>query len=306
MNGTEKTEIQELPQVKDRMTFLYLEHCDISRQDGAIKVIDESGIVLVPGAMISCLLLGPGTKITHRAMELVGDIGVSIIWVGEKGVRYYASGSPLTTRSNLLMAQAENCVNQKKHLQVVKRMYSLRFPDEDLSHMTLQQLRGKEGARVRKQYREQAEKWNVPWDKRSYKIKDYDQSDDINKALSAGNVCLYGLAHSVIMALGCSPGLGFIHIGHDKSFVYDIADLYKAETVIPLAFELVAKKTEDIGNEMRRKMREVMHECHILERMVKDIRWILIEKEEEEETSMPIIMLWDNAREAVSYGRSYH
>ena len=142
--GITKPEIQELPQVKDRITFLYLEHCQIKRDNGAIKVIDEEGIVLVPSAMISVILLGPGTSVTHRAMELIGDAGVTIVWVGEKGVRYYASGRPLTTRSTLLLAQAENVVSQKKHLKVVKRMYALRFPDEDLSHMTLQQLRGKE------------------------------------------------------------------------------------------------------------------------------------------------------------------
>lgn len=304
--GITKPEIQELPQVKDRITFLYLEHCQIKRDNGAIKVIDEEGIVLVPSAMISVILLGPGTSVTHRAMELIGDAGVTIVWVGEKGVRYYASGRPLTTRSTLLLAQAENVVSQKKHLKVVKRMYALRFPDEDLSHMTLQQLRGKEGSRVRKQYKENAEKWGVNWYRRDYKINDYDQSDDINKALSAGNVCLYGLAHAVIASLGCSPGLGFIHIGHEKSFVYDIADLYKAETVIPLAFELASKNTKDIGNEMRRRMREKMVEKHILERMVKDIHKILLDKDESDvETNVPIIQLWNSQREAVPYGVSY-
>lgn len=238
-------------------------------------------------------------------MELIGDIGVSTIWVGEKGVRYYASGSPLTHRSSLLMEQAKNCSNQKLHLQVVKRMYSLRFPNENIQGMTLQQLRGKEGARVRKQYREQAKKWNVEWKKRDYKINDYEDSDEINRALSAGNACLYGLAHAIIVALGCSPGLGFIHIGHDKSFVYDIADLYKAETVIPLAFELVSKKSEDIGNEIRHRMRTVMHEHRLIERMVRDIRWIITNQEESEEDG-PVIMLWDNTRDAVAYGRSYH
>lgn len=305
-SGMVKPELQDLPQVKDRMTFLYLEHCQIKREDSAIKVIDAEGITLIPSAVISVLLLGPGTAVTHRAIELIGDAGVSLVWVGEKGVRYYASGRPLTTRTKLLLAQAESVVNQRKHLQVVKRMYAIRFPDEDLSHMTLQQLRGKEGARVRRQYKEQAEKWNVEWKRRDYKINDYDDSDDVNKALSAGNVCLYGLAHAVIAALGCSPGLGFIHVGHEKSFVYDLADLYKAETVIPLAFELASKNTPDIGNEMRRKMREVMFEKHILQRMVKDIHKILLGQEESEEDPVsPVIELWDSVRDAVQYGRLY-
>lgn len=304
-SGMIKPSLHDLPQVKDRLTFLYLEHCQIKRDNSAIKVIDQEGIVLIPSAIISVILLGPGTTITHRAMELIGDTGVTLVWVGEKGVRYYASGRPLTTRTTLLIAQAENVVNQRKHLQVVKRMYSLRFPDEDMTHLTLQQLRGKEGTRVRKQYKEQANKWNVVWSGRNYKSDDFEASDDINKALSAGNVCLYGLAHAVIASLGCSPGLGFIHIGHEKSFVYDIADLYKAETVIPLAFELVSKNTPNIADEIRRRMRDVMVEKKILQRMIKDIHFILLNKEVETEDNYLDIVLWDSQREAVQSGRSY-
>ena len=107
MPGMIRPDLQALPQVKDRMTFLYLEHCTLGRQDGAITVTDEKGIVQIPAAGISVLLLGPGTRVTHRAMELMGDTGVGAVWVGEHGVWYYAHGRPLTTHSQLLLRQAE-------------------------------------------------------------------------------------------------------------------------------------------------------------------------------------------------------
>ena len=235
LTGMIRPDLQALPQIGNRMTFLYLEHCQLNREDSAITVRDERGIVYVPAASISVLLLGPGTLITHRAMELIGDAGVSVIWVGEHGVRYYASGRPLTHRSKLLIRQAELVSNQRLHLAVVRKMYQMRFPNEDVSHLTMQQLRGREGSRVRSVYRKASYEWNVPWNGRTYDPEDFSSGDAVNQALSAGHACLYGLAHAVITALGCSAGLGFMHVGHECSFVYDIADLYKAEVTIPVA-----------------------------------------------------------------------
>lgn len=106
--------LHSLPQIGDRMTFIYLERCRINRSDNAITATDDRGTIHIPAAAISVILLGPGSNITHRAMELVGDAGVSIAWVGEHGVRYYASGRPLTTSSHLLMRQAELVVNQQR------------------------------------------------------------------------------------------------------------------------------------------------------------------------------------------------
>ncbi len=92
--GMIRPELQALPQIRDRLTFLYLEHCQLSRDDSAITFHDEKGTTYIPAANISVLLLGPGTSITHRAMELIGDAGVTVIWIGEHGVRFYAGGRP--------------------------------------------------------------------------------------------------------------------------------------------------------------------------------------------------------------------
>ncbi|MGM9928140.1 MAG: type I-E CRISPR-associated endonuclease Cas1e [Lachnospiraceae bacterium] len=305
--GMIKPELQALPQIKDRMTFLYLEHCKLNREDSAITIRDEKGIISVPAAVISVLMLGPGTNISHRAMELIGDAGVTVIWVGEHGVRYYASGRPLTHSANMLIHQAQFVSNQHLHLNVARKMYQIRFPGEDVSKLTMQQLRGKEGSRVRAVYREYSKKWNIPWDGRNYKVEDFASGNPVNQALSAGNACLYGLAHAVIVAMGCSPGLGFVHVGHENSFVYDIADLYKAEITIPAAFEIAAENPSDLSSVTRQKIRDLLVANHILERMVHDIRWLLSENSDkyEKDVTLDEVYLWNNQNEIVQNGISY-
>lgn len=300
-----KADISALPRAQDRMTFLYLERCKINRADGAITAQDEEGIVHIPAASISVLLLGPGTDVSHRAMELIGDNGVTVIWVGEHGVRFYAQGSALTNHSTYLVRQAEMVSNTRKHLKVAKKMYQMRFPDEDVSDFTMQQLRGREGSRIRKLYRDLSREYNVKWSGREYDPENFDAGDPVNKALSAGNACLYGLAHAVICSLGCSPGLGFVHVGHELSFVYDVADLYKAETTIPTAFEIAAEDPPDLGSETRRRLRDRFKDGHILDRMVHDIKFLLSEDDWVEEDYTSTLYLWDNNREDLEHGRSY-
>ncbi len=292
-----------LPQLQDRMSFIYLEHCVLNRQDSAITVSDEAGIVHIPAAAISVLLLGPGTNVSHRAMELMGDAGVSVVWVGEHGVRFYAGGSALTHRAGLLIRQARLVSNQRTHLAVVRRMYQLRFPNEDVTGLTLQQLRGREGSRIRAVYRRASRQWGVPWNGREYDPDDFSAGDAVNQALSAGHACLYGLAHAVITGLGCSPGLGFVHVGHDRSFVYDVADLYKAEITIPLAFAVAAEAPEDLPAVVRKRTRDAIAAGRLLERMVRDIHFLL--QDEQEEEAPDAVYLWDEGGSVVPNGILY-
>jgi CRISPR-associated protein Cas1 len=307
--GAKKPALQELPQIKNRISFLYLERCVINREDNAITVIDTRGTVHVPAAALGVLLLGPGTKITHRAMELVGDAGTSIIWVGEHGVRYYAHGRPLTHSSRLLVAQAKLVSNPRTRIEVARKMYALRFAGEDVSKMTMQQLRGREGARIRKVYRNMSQKTGVVWDKRQYDPDNFSGSDPINMALSSAHACLYGIAHSIIAALGCSPGLGFVHTGHERSFVYDIADLYKAEITIPVAFEVTAQAPEDIGSATRHAVRNAVSDGRLLERAARDIHNLLSgdASADDVKTETNVLYLWDEkngfVKNAVSYGK---
>ncbi|QAY71930.1 type I-E CRISPR-associated endonuclease Cas1 [Xylanimonas protaetiae] len=289
------------------MTFLYLEHAVISRDASAITATDERGTVHVPAAALGALLLGPGTRVTHQAMVLLAESGSTVVWVGERGVRYYAHGRSLARSSRLLEAQAELVTKRTTRLDVARKMYEMRFPGEDVAALTMQQLRGREGARVRKTYREHSERTGVPWGGRDYRPDDFAASDVVNQALSAATTCLYGVAHAVIVALGCSPGLGFVHTGHERSFVYDVADLYKAELAIPVAFEAAAMELADVGGHVRRTMRDRMHEARLLERCVRDVRWLLLGDVADEDVGelADVVMLWDGARGAVAGGTAY-
>lgn len=236
-------------------------------------------------------------------MELIGDTGVTVIWVGEHGVRYYAHGRALNSHSSLLEKQAKMVTNTKLHLAAAKKMYEMRFKNEDVSGLTMQQLRGREGSRMRRVYREQSKKWGIPWHGRNYVFDDFESGDPVNQALSAGNACLYGLATAVICALGCSPALGFVHVGHELSFSYDIGDLYKADITIPLAFQIASETTADIANVTRRRIWDIFAKDHCLERMVRDIKYIL--SEDGEITEENALYLWDNLGEKAEHGISY-
>lgn len=301
-----KAPLPALPRVEDRVSFLYVEHAKVNRQDGAITVVDQRGTVCIPAAMIGVLLLGPGTDISHRAMELIGDTGTAVLWVGEHGVRNYAHGRALTHSSRFLEKQAKLVSNSRTRLTVARKMYQMRFTGEDVSSLTMQQLRGREGARVRQVYREQAKRTGVAWTRRDYDPERFLEGTPINQALSAANVALYGLVYSVIAALGLSPGLGFVHTGHDLSFVYDVADLYKAQYSIPTAFSVVstAKADEDIGRLTRLRMRDAFVDGKLLIQVVHDVQYLLDVAPEDEELA-DVLFLWDDRNELEKHGVNY-
>lgn len=311
--GYRPTDPRELVRAVDRIMFLYLERCVVNRDSNAITATDERGTVHIPAASVGALLLGPGTTITHQAIVLMADSGSTVVWVGERGVRYYAHGSSLSRSSRLLEAQAAAVTNKKARLRVARQMYAMRFPGEDVSALTMQQLRGREGARVRRVYRENSERTGVDWSKRNYDPENWDGGDPVNQALSVANSALYGAVHAVIVALGCSPALGFIHTGHHRSFVYDIADLYKAELTIPIAFDVAAEEDGEIGSVTRRQVRDALHDGKLLDRCARDIRRLLLPGEDPESSAVDDegmdfddVSLWDeyvvSVRGGVSYG----
>ena len=304
-SGAKKADLTELSRVRERVTFLYLEHAKINRQDSAIVVIDTRGTVAIPASLISVLMLGPGVDVTHRAMELMGDAGMSVVWVGERGVRQYAHGRALTHSSALLVAQAKLVSNNRLRVGVARQMYQMRFPDDDVSTLSMQELRGKEGARVRRIYREESRRTGVEWTHREYDPENYQSGSIINQALTAAHAALYGLSYSVIVALGASPGLGFVHTGHDLSFVYDFADLYKAEVTIPIAFTVAANATEqdDIGQLTRLAVRDAFVDGKLMIRMVADLKMLL--GDVDDDLDADVVNLWDDKLGLQKFGVSY-
>ena len=302
-------ELPQLARAADRLTFVYLERCRVHRDANAITATDERGTVHIPASTLGTLLLGPGTTVTHQAMTLLHQSGVCAVWTGEEGVRYYGHGRPLAESSRLLEAQAKLFSTTRGRLKVARAMYQMRFPGEDVSGLTLQQLRGREGVRMRRAYRAAAEKYGIQWSSREYDQNDFDNSDSVNKALSAANAALYGVVHSVIVALGLSPGLGFVHAGTIRAFVYDVADLYKADLVIPLAFRLASEQPPDISSAARRGLRDLMVDGQFLKRCVQDIRGLLMDESEQEmsedETTEVTLKLWGGFGPEVAAKRNY-
>lgn len=303
--GMAPPDLAELVRAQDRMSFIYLERCIIHRDGNAITATDDRGQVHIPAASLGALLLGPGCNVSHSAMMLIAESGSTVVWVGERGVRFYAHGRSLARSSRLLVAQANLVSNQSSRLRVARQMYGMRFPDEDVSGLTMQQLRGREGARVRKIYRNHAKRTGVEWARRDYDPNDFSGGSAINQALSAASTCLYGVAHAVIVALGCSPGLGFVHTGHIRSFVFDVADLYRAEISVPVAFDVVARGPEDIPAETRRAVRDAIHDGAILKRCSRDIHELLVGAPDAPESDWDEVQLWDGADRSVQGGRAY-
>lgn len=265
--------------MSDRISFVYLERCTIHREDNAITAEDAEGVIHIPSATIGTLLLGPGTRVTHQAMSLLGDSGAGVVWVGEQGVRFYSGGRSLNRSSAFVEAQAAKWANRRTRLEVAREMYRMRFPGENPDGLTRHELLGREGRRVKECYRAQAARVGIPWNGRVYTPGAFDDGDPVNQAVTAAAQCMYGIAQTTVTALGCAPGLGFIHSGHELAFVLDIADLYKTEIALPIAFDVAAQSPEDIGSRTRRAIRDHVNKIGLLKRCVNDIKRLILPDE---------------------------
>jgi len=264
-----------LPKFRDCWSYLYVEHCVIEQQDKAIAIIDARGKVPVPCATLCLLMLGPGTKITHAAITALADNGCLVYWCGEEGVRFYAYGRGKTRNADNLLHQAKLWADPRLRLDVVMRLYRMRFDEPLDESLELPQIRGKEGVRVREAYARASRETGVEWKGRFYERGSWAAADPVNRALSAANSCLYGLCQAAILALGLSPALGFIHTGKMLSFVYDVADLYKTDVSIPVAFRTVLEGSEHLETRARRACRDAFKERQMLKKMVSDIQFAL-------------------------------
>ncbi|MDD2215911.1 MAG: type I-E CRISPR-associated endonuclease Cas1e [Eubacteriales bacterium] len=263
--------LHQIPKISDRLSYLYIEHAKIDKEAQAIAIHNAFGTTPVPCAGLSLLMLGPGVSITHAAIMVLAGCGCLVAWVGEFGVRFYASGTGITRSAANIMKQASYWADDGLHLNVVRAMYEMRFPDKLDSGLTLQQIRGHEGVRVRDTYARLSKQYEVVMVKRDYDRSKWTRQDPINKALSVANSCLYGVCHAAIVAAGYSPALGFVHTGKQLSFVYDIADLYKMETSVVAAFKTVASGIGEIERRTRMVCRDEFYSIGLLKRIVRDI-----------------------------------
>lgn len=267
--------LHDLPRFSDRWSYLYLERGILEQEQQGLTFHTGDATTLVPIDQLSLLMLGPGASISHAAVKALAANNCLLGWVGEEGIRMYAHGTGGTFSSRRLIRQARLASDEGQRLGVIYRMYQKRFPGVDLADRSLEQLRGMEGQRVRQAYQELAKQHGIPWEGRNYDQDDWYRANAANRAVSAANACLYGVCHAAIISAGYSPALGFIHTGKMLSFVYDVADFYKTETTIPVAFPLAGTVTKDLEREVRRECRRAFHQARLMERILPDIAEVL-------------------------------
>ena len=255
--------------IKNRTSLVFVEKCHLDVIDGAFVRVDDTGIrTHIPVGSISCIMLEPGTRVSHRAVQLAATVGTLLIWVGEAGVRLYASGQPGGARSDRLLYQAKLALDDDLRLKVVRKMFEMRFNERAPTRRSVNQLRGIEGARVRKTYTLMAQKYGIKWKGRSYDPNDWNFGDKPNRCLSVATSCLYGVTEAAVLAAGYAPAIGFLHTGKPLSFVYDIADILKFETVVPIAFSVAAKNVIQVDREVRIACRDSFRNAKILSRLI--------------------------------------
>jgi CRISPR-associated protein Cas1 len=262
--------------MKERVSLLFIEKGEIDVLDGAFVVVDKTGIrTHVPVGSIACLMLEPGTRVSHKAAALAARVGTLLVWVGEAGVRLYASGQPGGARSDRLLYQAKLALDDHARLKVVRKMYEIRFGEKPPEHRSVDQLRGIEGARVRKMYQLLAKRYGVEWKQRNYDAEEWGSGDLPNRCLSSATACLYGITEAAVLAAGYAPAVGFIHTGKPLSFIYDIADLVKFDTVVPVAFKIAAQDPGEPERAVRLACRDIFRETKLLKKIIPLIEDVL-------------------------------
>ena len=260
--------IKPLP-MKDRISMLFIQYGQIDVLDGAFVLVDGNGVrTLIPVGSVACLMLEPGTRISHGAIKLAAMVGTLLVWVGEAGVRLYSSGQPGGARADRLLYQAKLALDDDLRLKVVRRMYQVRFGEPSPERRSVEQLRGIEGARVRELYKGFARQFGIPWERRNYDRHEWDSADLPNRCLSSATSCLYGIVEAAVLTAGYAPAVGFIHTGKPLSFVYDIADLFKFETVVPLAFRIAAKQPKEAERTVRLACRDLFRTTNLLAKII--------------------------------------
>ena len=267
--------LKPLP-MKDRVSMIFLEYGLVDVKDGAFVLIDKTGVrTHVPIGSAACVMLEPGTRISHAAVKLAAEAGTLLVWIGEAGVRLYSSGQPGGARSDRLLYQARLALDDHFRLKVVRKMYEMRFGEPAPKRRSVDQLRGIEGARVRRMYQVLAKKYGVKWVRRNYNPDNWNISDMPNRCVSAATACLYGITEAAVLAAGYAPAVGFIHWGKPLSFVYDIADLFKFETALSAAFKTAGEKPAFPARAVRLACRDAFREHNILAKIIPAIDEVL-------------------------------
>jgi CRISPR-associated protein Cas1 len=265
----------------DRHGLLWLEYGRLSVEDGTLRFVAaqspswDAGDYAIPYQSLSMILLGPGTSLTQDVMRLCARHGVLLAAVGEGGVKSYTAPPFGQGRADVARAHAERWANPNKRMETIRRLYAWRF-GRVLPHRELETLRGIEGARLKESYKRVAERFGVQWRGREYDRENPGAADLPNQAINHAATFVEAAADLAVAAVGALPPLGFIHEQSSNAFTLDIADLYRVDVTLPLAFASVKEFQErPVGNierMVRRRAARTFRQEKLIPRMIDRIK----------------------------------
>lgn len=258
--------------IRSRISFIVLEKGTLHAASFTLELVRETGAVVIPAGMTTVLLLEPGVTVTHAAVKLCADQGTRLIWVGEAGVHVYSAGLQRGTAGDRILNQALQRARPRRRLAAARRIYECMFQETPPHASSIEAMRGFEGAKVRAWYAQFAADHGVDWQSRET------APQALRDALGYATSALYGVTEAVILALGYSPSIGFIHSGDPRSLVFDVADTVKFRTVVPTAFSVFAEDTADVRARVRRACRDMFRQTKLIDVLVENTQFIMGEK----------------------------
>lgn len=286
LKGRLGLETARIPQA-DRHGLLWLSRGNLYVEDGSLRFVTAgggdlpSGDYSIPFQMLSCILLGPGSTVSHDALRLMARHGTGLVVVGTDGVRHYASMPFGPGDSALARRQVALWANPSSRLDVARRMYAWRL-GEVLPSAEIHVLRGIEGTRMRETYRRLAEQYGIKWDGRRYDRQNPETNDDTNQAINHAATAVEAAAMLSVAVVGALPQLGFIHEDAGISFCLDIADLYRDSVTLPVAFGAVREFQRNpdltpLERVVRRLAGKTFREKKLIPQMIDRIKELFVE-----------------------------
>jgi CRISP-associated protein Cas1 len=271
----------------DRHGLMWLERGRLAVEDGNLVFTTagyeklDAGAYEIPFQQVSCILLGPGTVISHDALRLLARQQTGVLAVGSNGIRLYASSMPFgPDRSALARKQANLWANEKSRINVVRKMYEYRFgePLPDYAR-DIASLRGIEGKRVKKVYERLAQQYVIDWNGRRFDRNNPEDDDTVNKAINHATTATYAAAQIAVAVTGTIPQLGFIHESSGRAFALDIADLFRSTVSLPIAFQSAKQvsdgKGENIESQTRKLAGKTFQKENVIPNMIDQIKNLL-------------------------------
>lgn len=273
----------------DRHGLIWLERGELCVIDGCLNFMAGKDsltphILQVPHQVVSMILLGPGSSVTHDALRLLARHGTLMAAVGVDGVRTYTAPPLMPDRSDVARRQAELWGSPRRRISVARHMYAMRL-GEVLPHRDLDTLRGIEGARVKTIYRLMADKYGIEWNGRHYDRSNPNATDTPNQAINHAATAVQAAAAIAVQSLAAIPQLGFIHEDSGQAFVLDIADLYRDTVTLQIAFSVAknvaAGDDTTIDRLVRREASTVFRKQSVISSMIDKIKLVLRTEEQD-------------------------